>query len=115
MSHPVDRLVRYTLGGGLPKLIFVVGLLAGALALTFTPREEEPQIVVPMVDVIVEAPGLSARQVERQVGEKTEGTGLGLAIAARSVEMLGGTIAAESEVGVGTTFTIRLPVGDGKH
>ncbi|TDG15301.1 efflux RND transporter permease subunit [Seongchinamella unica] len=68
MPHPVDRLVRSTLGGGLPRLIFVVGLLAGFLALTFTPREEEPQIVVPMVDVIVEAAGLSARQVERQVG-----------------------------------------------
>ena len=48
------------------------------------------------------------RQVERQVGEKTEGTGLGLAIAARSVEMLGGTISAESEVGKGTTFTLRI-------
>jgi len=48
------------------------------------------------------------RQVERQVGEKKEGTGLGLAIAARSVEMLGGTISAESEVGQGTTFSVRI-------
>jgi signal transduction histidine kinase len=48
------------------------------------------------------------RQVERQVGEKKEGTGLGLAIAARSVEMLGGTISVESEVGRGTTFTVRI-------
>ena len=67
MSHPVDRLIRYALGGGLPQLIFVVGILAGVLALTFTPREEEPQIVVPMLDVLVQAPGLSAVQVERQV------------------------------------------------
>jgi multidrug efflux pump subunit AcrB len=67
MSHPVDRLIRYTLGGGLPQLIFVAGLFAGVLALMFTPREEEPQIVVPMVDVLVQAPGLSATQVERQV------------------------------------------------
>ncbi len=67
MSHPADRLIRYTLGGGLPRLIFAAGLLAGILALMFTPREEEPQIVVPMVDVFVEAPGLSATQVERQV------------------------------------------------
>jgi len=67
MTHPIDRLVRYTLGGGLPQLILIAGLLAGVLALVYTPREEEPQIVVPMVDVTVEAPGLSARQVERQV------------------------------------------------
>ncbi|KAA1192019.1 efflux RND transporter permease subunit [Pseudohalioglobus sediminis] len=67
MVHPVDRLIRYTLGGGLPKLIFVVGVFAGLLALLYTPREEEPQIVVPMVDVMVAAPGLSAGQVERQV------------------------------------------------
>ncbi|MEJ2530785.1 MAG: efflux RND transporter permease subunit [Halioglobus sp.] len=62
-----ERLVRYALGGGLPKLIFVIGLAAGVVALIYTPREEEPQIVVPMIDVLVEAPGLSARQVERQV------------------------------------------------
>jgi multidrug efflux pump subunit AcrB len=67
MTHPLDRLVRYALGGGLPKLIFVAGFAAGILALLYTPREEEPQIVVPMIDVLVQAPGLSARQVERQV------------------------------------------------
>ncbi len=59
--------MKYTLRGGLPVALFIVGLAAGALALMFTPREEEPQIVVPMVDVLVRAPGLSARQVERQV------------------------------------------------
>lgn len=67
MSHPIDRLIRYTLLGGLPQMIFLLGLVAGFLALMYTPREEEPQIVVPMVDVLVQAPGLSAGQVERQV------------------------------------------------
>jgi len=47
-------------------------------------------------------------QVERQVGEKVEGTGLGLAIAKKSVDILGGTISAESEVGRGTTFALRI-------
>ena len=56
-----------TLRGGLPSLLFAVGLVAGCVALIFTPREEEPQIVVPMIDVLVGAPGLSAQQTERQV------------------------------------------------
>lgn len=55
------------LAGGLPRVIFFFGILAGLLALQFTAREEEPQIVVPMVDVTVSSPGLSAEQTERQV------------------------------------------------
>ena len=47
-------------------------------------------------------------QVERQESERREGTGLGLAIAQRSVELLGGDIDVSSEVGSGTTFTVRL-------
>jgi len=39
------------------------------------------------------------------------GTGLGLSIARRIVEMHGGSIEAESTIGMGSTFTITLPVG----
>jgi multidrug efflux pump subunit AcrB len=63
----LDKVVAYSLAGGLPVLIIFVSLLLGALALNFTPREEEPQIVVPMIDIAVQAPGMSAKQVERQV------------------------------------------------
>ena len=66
-QNNIDRLVSYSLNGGLPLLFFIFSLLAGLIALNFTAREEEPQIVVPMIDVLVSSPGLSAQQTERQV------------------------------------------------
>jgi multidrug efflux pump subunit AcrB len=71
MNHPpdhlADRLVRRSLKGGIPLFLFIIAIIAGLAALQLTPREEEPQIVVPMLDVLVSAPGLSAGQVARQV------------------------------------------------
>ena len=46
------------------------------------------------------------------VTTKKRGLGLGLAITKRIVEQLGGTIAVASEVGKGTTFTMRFPVAE---
>ena len=66
-DHFADRLVRRSLKGGIPLFLFIMAIVAGLVALKFTPREEEPQIVVPMLDVLVSAPGLSADQVARQV------------------------------------------------
>jgi PAS domain S-box-containing protein len=48
-------------------------------------------------------------QEEGGVGREHEGSGLGLAITKRLTESLGGTIDVESEKGVGTCFTVRLP------
>jgi signal transduction histidine kinase len=50
------------------------------------------------------------RQVGTDVAKKHEGTGLGLALARRFVELHGGNLWLESEVGVGSTFTFELPV-----
>jgi len=63
----LDSLVAYSLKGGLPILFFILSFTLGAIALIYTPREEEPQIVVPMADVIISAPGLSSKQIEKQV------------------------------------------------
>ena len=45
---------------------------SGAFAVWKLPREEEPQIVVPMVDVFVQMPGASAREVEERVTKPME-------------------------------------------
>ena len=68
----LSRLLGVTLAGPVPLLLLLVALVGGAVALAITPREEEPQIVVPVADVIVEAPGLSAEQVERQIATPLE-------------------------------------------
>jgi signal transduction histidine kinase len=52
------------------------------------------------------------RLFEPYFSTKASGTGLGLTIAKRNVELIGGTIAVESERGKGTTVRIVLPVSD---
>jgi multidrug efflux pump subunit AcrB len=48
-------------------LIVIASILLGFLALAALPREEEPQIQVPMVDVTLDWPGVAVAQVERQL------------------------------------------------
>jgi multidrug efflux pump subunit AcrB len=51
----------------LTQLLIVAALLLGLFAVLATPREEEPQIVVPFADVFVEMPGTDAREMEERV------------------------------------------------
>ena len=50
------------------------------------------------------------QQVDSSNTRKKGGTGLGLAISKRMVEMQGGTITVDSELGKGATFRVSLPV-----
>ncbi|MCC7265521.1 MAG: efflux RND transporter permease subunit [Candidatus Latescibacteria bacterium] len=61
------RIAGFFINSKLTPLIVIASLLLGAFAVLMTPREEEPQIVVPMIDVMVQAPGLSAREMEQRV------------------------------------------------
>jgi multidrug efflux pump subunit AcrB len=61
------RIAHYFINSKLTPLIMVFSILLGAFAVLQTPREEEPQIVVPMMDVFVEMPGSTAQEVEQRV------------------------------------------------
>jgi len=61
------RLAQGFLRSKLTPLLVVASLMLGILAVWLTPREEEPQIIVPMVDLYVPFPGASPKEVESQV------------------------------------------------
>jgi multidrug efflux pump subunit AcrB len=61
------RLARGFLRSKLTPLIVLASIALGVAAVLLTPREEEPQIIVPVVDVLVPFPGASAREVESQL------------------------------------------------
>jgi len=54
------RMTQATIRSPLTPLFLLAALAAGLVALLTIPREEEPQISVPMVDIVVEANGLQA-------------------------------------------------------
>jgi len=60
-------IVRLFTTSHLSLVFLIISLLAGVTALVLTPREEDPQIIVPVMDVFVQAPGISAAQIEQQV------------------------------------------------
>ena len=68
----IERIIKNFLEGNLAIMLIVISLVAGGMALMLTPREEEPQIVVPVADVLIMYPGGSAEEVERLVSSRLE-------------------------------------------
>jgi multidrug efflux pump subunit AcrB len=66
------RIAKAFIQSKLTPLIVISALVLGAFAVIVTPREEEPQILVPMVDVFVTYPGASAKEVEERVTKPME-------------------------------------------
>jgi len=66
------RIAKAFIKSKLTPLMVLASLLLGIFAVAVTPREEEPQIVVPMIDVMVGYPGASAREVEERVTRPME-------------------------------------------
>jgi multidrug efflux pump subunit AcrB len=61
------RIAKTFITSKLTPLIVIASILLGVFAVIVTPREEEPQIVVPMIDVFVSYPGASAEEVDERV------------------------------------------------
>ncbi len=66
------RIARAFINSKLTPLIVIASLLLGVFAVLVTPREEEPQIVVPMIDVMVGYSGATSEEVESRVTRPIE-------------------------------------------
>ncbi|MEQ1694161.1 MAG: efflux RND transporter permease subunit, partial [Gemmatimonas sp.] len=66
------RVAQAFLNSKLTPLIVVASLAVGALGILATPREEEPQISVPMIDVIATMPGASPQEAENLLARPME-------------------------------------------
>ncbi len=77
MSEPrklgfAGRLAAAFIDSKLTPLFIVASMAVGAFSVWRLPREEEPQIKVPMIDVMVAMPGASAQEVEERVTKPME-------------------------------------------
>jgi multidrug efflux pump subunit AcrB len=66
------RLAAAFIPSKLTPLLIAGSMALGAFAIAALPREEEPQIIVPMVDVFVTLPGASPAEVEQRVTRPLE-------------------------------------------
>jgi multidrug efflux pump subunit AcrB len=65
-------LAQTFIGSTLTPLLVIGAVLVGLLAIVVLPREEEPQIKVPVVDILVAMPGASAAEVESRISSPLE-------------------------------------------
>ena len=68
----IAGVVHRFLTSQLSIILIILSLCLGMAAILVTPREEDPQIVVPLADIFVSAPGASAEEVEKLVSTPLE-------------------------------------------
>ncbi|NPA58690.1 MAG: efflux RND transporter permease subunit [Aquificae bacterium] len=61
------RIAKAFINSPLTPLLVLASLLLGLFAVLTTPRDEEPQIVVPMIDIMVPVPGSQAKDIDKMV------------------------------------------------
>ncbi len=100
---PAGRIGRFFADSKLTPLLVIMALVLGAAAVGLTPREEEPQIVVPVVDIFVGLPGASPAEVETRVTLQLE---------KRMWEIPGVEYVYSSSMPGAALITVRFHVGD---
>jgi len=68
------KIAKQFINSKITPLLMVASLLVGVIATFMTPREEEPQIVVPMVDIFIPYPGAAPSEIEERVAKPFERT-----------------------------------------
>jgi signal transduction histidine kinase len=97
----IDNAIRYTPSGG------TIGITVTDRAGVVTLEVRDTGVGIPTRDL----PRVFERfyRVDRARSRETGGTGLGLAIVRHVAENHGGSVTVESELGIGSTFTVLLP------
>ncbi|EOQ89216.1 export membrane protein [Leptospira yanagawae serovar Saopaulo str. Sao Paulo = ATCC 700523] len=97
------KLAETFLHSQLTPVIAIASLVLGLFAVYLTPKEEEPQISVPMIDIQIPSPGFSPEETERKVTETVERAVWGL----EGVEYIYSTSKWH-----GSYITVRFKVGE---
>ncbi|MBL0956087.1 MAG: efflux RND transporter permease subunit [Leptospira sp.] len=97
------KLAETFLHSRLTPVIAIASLVLGLFAVYLTPKEEEPQISVPMIDIQIPSPGFSPEETERKVTEPVERAVWGL----EGVEYIYSTSKWH-----GSYITVRFKVGE---
>lgn len=101
INNLLNNAIKFTEKGG----IFVKGHIESNGSITLSIKDTGIGIPINKHEQIFQ----EFRQESEGLSRNFEGTGLGLTLTKRYVEILGGSISVESEVGVGSIFTINIP------
>ncbi len=120
LNNLVSNAIKFTQAGGVEvigavsrsvDLAWHTGPVPEALGAGLVLRIEVRDSGIGMTEAQLKDAFSAFHQADGSISRRFGGTGLGLSIVSKLVDAMGGILTAQSEPGVGSTFTIQLPVG----